>query len=141
MLRCSIHRFYMTEPGTRLLRGQCKIAQKVAWEVLCSMHIVEAVGDDTDNGDDDGCDNLRFALCCTARRQGTWAVPAIRPMEPSFRPKSFQKPSNLSAQAAGSGSPPGPRAKKVTFFLEGFSDPRVYRNHIQTHSGAAFLQR
>ena len=39
----------------------------------------------------------------------TWAVPATRPMEASFRQTSLQKPSVLSAQAAGSDSPPGSR--------------------------------
>ena len=78
----------------------------------------------------------------TTSKVSTWAVPATRPMEPSFRQKSFQKPSILSAQAAGSASPPGPRSKNFTLFLEWFSDARVYRLHIQTHSGAAlFLQR
>ena len=57
----------------------------------------------------------------------TWAVPATRPMEPSLRTKSCQKPSILSAQAAGSGSPPRPRSSFFALFLEAFSDPRVYR--------------
>ena len=83
------------------------------------------------------CGDL-YAL--TTSKVSTWAVPATRPMEPSFRAKSFEKPSILSAQAAGSGSPPGPRSKNFTLFLEWFSDARVYRNHIQTHSGAVFLQ-
>ena len=60
-------------------------------------------------------------------RQGTWAVPATRPMEPSFRQGSFQKPSVLSAQAAGSDSPPGPRSKIFTLFLEGFCGPACLR--------------
>ena len=47
-------------------------------------------------------------------------VPATRPLEPSFRQKSFQKPSILSGQAARSGSPPGPRSKKNTLFWKGF---------------------
>ena len=54
---------------------------------------------------------------CTTRRQGTWAVPATCPMETPFREKSFQKASVLSAQAAGSDSPPGPRSKKHLKFL------------------------
>ena len=53
--------------------------------------------------------------------------PATRPMETSFRQKSFQRPSVLSAQAVGRDSHPGPRSKKNTLFLEGFWDPRVYR--------------
>ena len=57
----------------------------------------------------------------------TWAVPATRPMEPSLRTKSCQKPSILSAQAAGSGSPPRPRSSFFALFLEAFSDPRVHR--------------
>ena len=63
----------------------------------------------------------------TTSKVSTWAVPATRPMEPSFRVISFQKTSILSAQAAGSGSPPGPRSIFFSFFLEAFSDPRVYR--------------
>ena len=33
---------------TSFRMGKYKIAQKAAWEGLCSVHIVEAVGDDTD---------------------------------------------------------------------------------------------
>ena len=40
----------------------------------------------------------------TTSKVSTWAVPATRPMETSFRQKSFQKPSVLSTQAAGSDS-------------------------------------
>ena len=54
----------------------------------------------------------------TISKVSTWAVPATRPMKPSLRAKSFQKPSILSAQAAGSGSPPGPHPKHFTLFLE-----------------------
>ena len=59
-------------------------------------------------------------------------------MEPSFRQKSFQKPSILSAQAAGSGSPPGPRSKNFTLFSEAFSDPRVYRSPMYLCSKVLF---
>ena len=56
----------------------------------------------------------------------TWAVPATRPMEPSLRTKSCQKPSILSAQAAGSGSPPRPRSSVFcTFFGSVFGPARV----------------
>ena len=68
---------------------------------------------------------------CPAKKNAFW--------EPSFRQKSFQKPSILSGQAARSGSPPGPRSKNFTLFLERFSDARVYRFLRQTHSGAAFF--
>ena len=61
------------------------------------------------------CGDL-YAL--TTSKVSTWAVPATRPMEPSFRQGSFQKPSVLSAQAAGSDSPPGPRSKENVFFLK-----------------------
>ena len=69
----------------------------------------------------------------------TWAVPATRPMEPSLRTKSCQKPSILSAQAAGSGSPPRPRSSFFALFLEAFSDPRVYRYPMHLCSEAAFF--
>ena len=71
----------------------------------------------------------------------TWAVPATRPMEPSLRTKSCQKPSSLSAQAAGSGSPPRPRSSFFALFLEAFSDPRVYRYPAHLCSEVLFLQR
>ena len=71
----------------------------------------------------------------------TWAVPATRPMEPSLRTKSCQKPSILSAQAAGSGSPPRPRSSFFALFLEAFSDPRVYRYPAHLCSEVVFLQR
>ena len=51
----------------------------------------------------------------TTSKVSTWAVPATRPMETSFRQESFQKPSVLSAQAAGSEFPPGPRSKMHVF--------------------------
>ena len=50
----------------------------------------------------------------------TWAVPATCPMETSFRQESFQKPSVLSAQAAGSDFLPGPRSKKHHNFSKVF---------------------
>ena len=50
----------------------------------------------------------------------TWAVPATRPMEPSLRTESCQKPLILSAQAAGSGSPPGPVRVFLHFFWKRF---------------------
>ena len=68
------------------------------------------------------CGDL-YAL--TRSKVSTWAVPATHPMEASFRAQSFSKPSILSAQAAGSGSPPRSRSKNFTLFLEGFSDPRM----------------
>ena len=75
---------------------------------------------------------------CTPGRQGTWAVPATRPMETSFRQESFQKPSVLSAQAAGSDSPLGPRSKRNTKNLRWFLGPHVYGFHIRARSGVAF---
>ena len=55
----------------------------------------------------------------TTSKVSTWAVPATHPMETSFWAESFQKLSILSAQAAGSGSPPGPRSKNLHFFWKG----------------------
>ena len=75
----------------------------------------------------------------TTSKVSTWAVPATRPMETSFRQESFQKTSVLSAQAAGSGSPPRPRSSFFALFLEAFSDPRVYRYPAHLCSEVAFF--
>ena len=65
----------------------------------------------------------------TTSKVSTWAVPATRPMETSLRQESFQKPSVLSAQAAGSGSPLGPRSKKMYFFRKVFGT-RLFKHKI-----------
>ena len=58
----------------------------------------------------------RSLYTLTASKVSTWAVLATRPMETSFRQECFQEPSVLSAQAAGSEFPPGPRSQKIQFF-------------------------
>ena len=75
---------------------------------------------------------------CTARRQGTWAVPATRPMETSFRQESFQKLSALSAQAAGSEFPAGPRANKNASFSVGVLDALRIRNRYANSLRSGF---
>ena len=82
------------------------------------------------------CGDL-YAL--TISKVSTWAVPATRLMETSFRQESFQKPSVFSAQMAGCGPPLGHRSKKTTIFLEGFSDPRVYRSPMHLCSEVFFF--
>ena len=59
-----------------------------------------------------------------------------------FLPDFFLgKASTLSAQAAGSDSPPGPSSKKITNFSEGFLAPRVQGFLKELYLGEVFLQR
>ena len=76
---------------------------------------------------------------CTARRQGTWAVPATRPMETSFRQESFQKLSVLSAQAAGSEFPAGPCANENAPFSVCVLDALRIRNRYANSLRSGFF--
>ena len=75
----------------------------------------------------------------TTSKVSTWAVPATRLMETSFRQESFQKLSVLSAQAAGSEFSAGPCANKNAPFSVGVLDALCIRNRFANSLRSGFF--